>query len=222
MPSLNDLQANPLGALSKGWGLFSSAVKTSAVEINRSVVQPGVARAQDLAQQYNHQGATGQGQRRQHGDGETYDAQGPGARALDGLDGMGGGGNEWERYLKSGLDATRAAGTWAGQRANEGWTAANELAKTKGGVDLNEQMTKLGLGGKGGAGQQDQRQQGYGKMRQGDGDDDFFESWDAPASAGSSAPNTATGAGAKQKQAQAQAAQGKGKDGWEEDEWKDF
>ena len=236
MPSLNELQSNPLGALSKGWGLFSSAVKTSAGEINRSVVQPGMARAQDLAHQYGQTGP-GPAQRQRAGpmageeqyENEVYlDAQGPGARAFSGLEG-GGGGNEWERYLKSGLDGARAAGTWAGQRANEGWSAANELAKTKGGVDLNEQMNKLGLGGKGVQGQGgDAREKGYGQMKQDEGDDDFFDSWDAPATAGtgSSGPNsaapakgargaTAVGAGSGQKG-------DKKNDGWAEDEWKDF
>jgi ADP-ribosylation factor GTPase-activating protein 1 len=49
-PTLQELQSNPLGALSKGWGLFSSAVAVATKEINASVVQPGMARAQELAQ----------------------------------------------------------------------------------------------------------------------------------------------------------------------------
>jgi ADP-ribosylation factor GTPase-activating protein 1 len=49
-PTLQELQSNPLGALSKGWGLFSSAVSTASREINAAVVQPGLSRAQELAQ----------------------------------------------------------------------------------------------------------------------------------------------------------------------------
>ncbi|TXT12984.1 hypothetical protein VHUM_01385 [Vanrija humicola] len=50
-PTLNDFQTNPLGALSKGWGLFSSAVSSASREINESVVKPGMSRAQDMYQQ---------------------------------------------------------------------------------------------------------------------------------------------------------------------------
>lgn len=50
-PSWDEVQKNPLGALSKGWGLFSSAVATAGKEINTAVVQPGLARGSELAQQ---------------------------------------------------------------------------------------------------------------------------------------------------------------------------
>ena len=48
-PTLDEFQRNPLGALTKGWGLFSSAVATAGKEINESVLQPGMTRAQQLA-----------------------------------------------------------------------------------------------------------------------------------------------------------------------------
>ena len=51
VPTLDDLQRNPLGALSKGWGLFSSAVASAGKEINQSVLQPGMTRAQQIAQE---------------------------------------------------------------------------------------------------------------------------------------------------------------------------
>jgi ADP-ribosylation factor GTPase-activating protein 1 len=49
-PTLQELQSNPLGALSKGWGLFSSAVSSASREITETVVKPGMSRAQEIAQ----------------------------------------------------------------------------------------------------------------------------------------------------------------------------
>jgi len=49
-PTFEELQTNPLGALSKGWGLFSSAVSSASREINETVVKPGMSRAQEIAQ----------------------------------------------------------------------------------------------------------------------------------------------------------------------------
>lgn len=153
---------------------------------------------------------------------EIYsDAQGPGARTA-GNSGQGQGqGTEWEKYLRTGLQGAKAAGSWAGQRANEGWSAANELAKAKGGVDLNAHMQKLGLGGAGAAGARggDAREHGYGQMSQ--RGDEFFDEWDGPntAGTGSTAPNSAAAQGKGGSQGKAQE---KKKDGWEDDEWKDF
>lgn len=47
LPSLNDIQNDPLKALGKGWGLFSSTVAQATKTINESVIQPGMQRAQD-------------------------------------------------------------------------------------------------------------------------------------------------------------------------------
>lgn len=47
LPSLNDLQSDPVKALSKGWGFFSSTVSQATKTINESIVQPGMARAAD-------------------------------------------------------------------------------------------------------------------------------------------------------------------------------
>ncbi|CAD6575688.1 MAG: Zn finger-containing GTPase- Activating Protein for ARF [Cyphobasidiales sp. Tagirdzhanova-0007] len=47
LPSLNDLQTNPVGALSKGWGFFSSTVTQATKTINESVIQPGLSKAAD-------------------------------------------------------------------------------------------------------------------------------------------------------------------------------
>lgn len=47
LPTLNDIQNDPLKALGKGWGLFSSTVAQATKTINESVIQPGMQRAQD-------------------------------------------------------------------------------------------------------------------------------------------------------------------------------
>ena len=47
LPTLNDLQTDPLKALGKGWGLFSSTVAQASKTINESVIQPGLHKAQD-------------------------------------------------------------------------------------------------------------------------------------------------------------------------------
>lgn len=46
-PSLNDFQENPMGALSKGWSLFSSAVVGATRVVNDSIIQPGVEKVMD-------------------------------------------------------------------------------------------------------------------------------------------------------------------------------
>lgn len=47
LPTLNDLQSDPLKALGKGWGLFSSTVSQATKQINEAVIQPGLANLQD-------------------------------------------------------------------------------------------------------------------------------------------------------------------------------
>ncbi|KAK9899930.1 ArfGap-domain-containing protein [Cystobasidium minutum MCA 4210] len=47
LPTLNDLQNDPLKALGKGWGLFSSTVSLATKQINEAVIQPGLAKVQD-------------------------------------------------------------------------------------------------------------------------------------------------------------------------------
>ncbi|KAG6842060.1 hypothetical protein C0991_003586 [Blastosporella zonata] len=46
-PTLNELQQNPLGALSKGWSLFSAAVAGAGKVVSENVIQPGVERVTD-------------------------------------------------------------------------------------------------------------------------------------------------------------------------------
>ncbi|KAJ4479234.1 ArfGap-domain-containing protein [Lentinula aciculospora] len=63
-PTLQDLQENPLGALSKGWSLFSSAVVGASKTINESVIQPGMERVGDPEFQGNVKGMLGEAQKR--------------------------------------------------------------------------------------------------------------------------------------------------------------
>lgn len=185
-PTLDEFQRNPLGALSKGWGLFSSAVASSAREINESVVKPGVARAADVA----HNVSTGEGN------------------------------DQWRSYLNSGLANAKAAAGVVAQKAGEGWEGVNHLAKEKGGVDLNEQLGRLGIHGSGsGAG-------GYTSAQRAENgsagkDDDFFESWDsqpAPASAASQPGSIGTNVASKQPAGPAGGAKPAKKD----DDWQEW
>lgn len=45
--TLNHLQADPVGTLSKGWGLFSSTVAKSVNEVTESVIKPGINQLQE-------------------------------------------------------------------------------------------------------------------------------------------------------------------------------
>ncbi|WWC92907.1 uncharacterized protein L201_007869 [Kwoniella dendrophila CBS 6074] len=180
-PTFDELQRNPLGALSKGWGLFSSAVSSAASEINQSVVKPGMAKATEYTSGENSE--------------------------------------EWKRYLSNATTQAQHASQWATARAGEGWDQLNDVAKSKGGLDLNEQLGKLGINSN-----TSNRNRGYGQLeRSGDAEDgfitphggndeDFFDSWDNHPTSNTSAANDKNAKPA-----------GKGKnDGWEDDEWKDF
>ncbi|ODQ82787.1 hypothetical protein BABINDRAFT_169957 [Babjeviella inositovora NRRL Y-12698] len=45
--TIDNLQKDPLGTLTKGWGLFTSTVAKSVEEVNTSVIQPGVSKLND-------------------------------------------------------------------------------------------------------------------------------------------------------------------------------
>lgn len=161
-PTLDEFQRNPLGALTKGWGLFSSAIVSAGREINNAVVQPGLDRAQALAAGENSE--------------------------------------EWKRYVNQASAQAKDAGGWLGQRAHEGWEGLNDVAKTKGGVDLNESFGKLGLGkssipgsrGYGQAGALDRAEDGLLSPHGAGNDDeeDFFESWGATPTASTTSATT--------------------------------
>ncbi|KAG6832158.1 hypothetical protein H0H92_004889 [Tricholoma furcatifolium] len=46
-PTLSELQQNPMGALSKGWSLFSAAVAGAGKAVQENVIQPGVEAVTD-------------------------------------------------------------------------------------------------------------------------------------------------------------------------------
>ncbi|KAJ3537465.1 hypothetical protein NM688_g6685 [Phlebia brevispora] len=47
VPSLSDIQSNPMGALTKGWSLFSTAVAGASRAISENVIQPGMEKVMD-------------------------------------------------------------------------------------------------------------------------------------------------------------------------------
>jgi ADP-ribosylation factor GTPase-activating protein 1 len=47
VPTFSELQENPMGALSKGWSLFSSTVSGATRAVNETIIQPGIERATD-------------------------------------------------------------------------------------------------------------------------------------------------------------------------------
>lgn len=63
-PSLNELQENPMAALSKGWSLFSAAVSGATRAVSENVIQPGMERVLDPTLQANVRGyVSGAGKR---------------------------------------------------------------------------------------------------------------------------------------------------------------
>ncbi|KAG6817879.1 hypothetical protein H0H87_001711 [Tephrocybe sp. NHM501043] len=46
-PTFSELQQNPMGALSKGWSLFSAAVAGAGKAVSENVIQPGVEKVTD-------------------------------------------------------------------------------------------------------------------------------------------------------------------------------
>lgn len=56
LPTINDLQSDPLKAMSKGWGLFSNTLSQATKSINESVIQPGLTKINDPNLQTSLQG----------------------------------------------------------------------------------------------------------------------------------------------------------------------
>ncbi|GHJ86558.1 hypothetical protein NliqN6_2960 [Naganishia liquefaciens] len=204
-PSLDEFQTAPLAALTKSWGLFSSAVTSAGKEIHESVVKPGMARAgQTLGEFQAQQQAQAQGP-----------GQGPGYGVKD------------PREMADRLSSqARSTGGWLSSMAGEGWQNLNTLAREKGGVDLSAKLGQLGLGGRGTSGGNATRgyPRGYeyGDAYADDGRDaayrddgahgkDGWAEWDAPAPA--SAP--------VKPQSSTSKAAPKTDKAWD-DEWKDF
>jgi ADP-ribosylation factor GTPase-activating protein 1 len=159
-----------LTALTKSWGLFSSAVTSAGKEIHESVVKPGMARAGQTLGELNDRSA---------------------APARDGQ-GMQGGGRDPREIADRLSSQAKVTGGWLSSIAGEGWQNLNTLAKEKGGVDLSAKLGQLGLGSSTGAGRDGfPRGYEYEDVRH-DGaayhDDvrDGWDEWDAPAQKGTS------------------------------------
>lgn len=151
-PTLQELQNNPLGALSKGWGLFSSAVTSASREIQETVVKPGMTRAQEIAQ-----GQGGNEEWRRYLAGLAMNAKEAsnwlGQRGGEGLERL----NEVAKSRGIDLDDQLAKLGISNQGARGGYGQVDEsLNRAEGGS-----LTPHG-GGAGGR------------------DDDFFEAWDEP------------------------------------------
>ena len=109
-PSLQEFQADPLSALTKGWGLFSSAVAAAGSTINESVIQPGMKQAGQTVGELNERGL---GQL-----GEQY-------------------GNQGKDLTGKFAEQAKMTTGWLSSVAGEGWARANQLAKERAGVDLD-------------------------------------------------------------------------------------
>jgi ADP-ribosylation factor GTPase-activating protein 1 len=66
-PSLSELQDNPIGALGKGWSLFSSAVVGASRAVSENVIQPGMERVRDPELQASMRGYVSEAQKRAQG-----------------------------------------------------------------------------------------------------------------------------------------------------------
>lgn len=73
--SIDNLQADPVGTLSKGWGLFSAAVTKSISDMNDSVIKPGMEQWQsgELSEE-TKRAATQFGQKFQETSNQGYEA----------------------------------------------------------------------------------------------------------------------------------------------------
>jgi ADP-ribosylation factor GTPase-activating protein 1 len=176
-PSLSEFQTAPLSALTKSWGLFSSAVSSAGKEIHSSVIQPGVARA----------GQTLAGE----GDG-GYEARELAARVAE------------QAKATTGWLSSMAGEGWTNlnQLANQ-----HTAGGSGGGLDFTERLGQMGLGPTGSSIAQDHQQGGkYDRVSgHGDGwnDDGFTDDWDAPkAQPQKAASAPAPKAGGKGKQAE--------------------
>lgn len=161
-PSLQEFQSDPISALSKGWGLFSSAVVAAGSTINESVIQPGMKQAGQTVGEINERGF-----------GHLVD--GGGVSTGSGGGGAGAGSTATSRLA----DQAKMTTGWLTSVAGEGWAKANQLAKERAGVDLDF-TDRLGhLKGDGPS-----RYQGYGQVggaagtSSSAGGDDGWGEWD--------------------------------------------
>lgn len=88
-PSLSELQENPLGAISKGWSLFSAAVAGATKSVSENVIQPGIDKITDPGFQESIKGYVSEAQK----------------RAVD----AGGAANQWSKH-QLGVDVAEGVG----------------------------------------------------------------------------------------------------------------
>ncbi|GLB34062.1 putative arfGap-domain-containing protein [Lyophyllum shimeji] len=89
-PTLNDLQQNPLGALSKGWSLFSAAVVGAGKAVTENVIQPGVEKVTDPNFQASVKGYMTEAQKRAAAVGGTANQWSKQQLGIDVADSVGG------------------------------------------------------------------------------------------------------------------------------------
>lgn len=160
---MDEFQTAPLQALTKGWGLFSSAVSIAGKEIHESVVKPGMARAGQTLGELNERAAAAAPREQ-----APYGERDP-------------------REIADRLSSqARTTGGWLTSLAGEGWQNLNTLAREKGGVDLSAKLGQLGLGAasSNGAGRGFPPGYEYGDVREEayrDDTRDGWDEWDAPA-----------------------------------------
>jgi ADP-ribosylation factor GTPase-activating protein 1 len=117
-----------------------------------------------------------------------------------------------KRTMNNATTSARGAAGWMGARASEGWDSVNEVARTRGGVDLNAKFSSLGLSGP------SARDQGYGQVGQSPSGDAFFDAWE-PETPTADTPTSSKPLMGTQAPKPVQA---KKKDNWDDDDWKDF
>lgn len=134
-----------MGALTKGWGLFSSAVAAAGSTINESVIQPGMKRAETTVGEFNERGLSQMG--------EQYGQQG-------------------QDFTQRLSEQAKSTGGWLSSLAGEGWARANQLAKehaARGGdpddADFARNLEHLKLNGP----SKYQGYEGYGRVEADDG-----------------------------------------------------
>ncbi|KAL0949237.1 hypothetical protein HGRIS_009315 [Hohenbuehelia grisea] len=107
VPTLGELQENPMAALSKGWSLFSAAVVGASRVVNENIIQPGVEKVTDPNLQASVRGYMTEAQKR--------------AATL------GSSANEWSKH-SLGVDVADSIGSVTGRLSNPERSGYGQLA----------------------------------------------------------------------------------------------
>jgi ADP-ribosylation factor GTPase-activating protein 1 len=89
-PTLSELQENPLGAITKGWSLFSAAVVGASKAVSENVIQPGVEKITDPNFQANVKGYVSEAQKKAMLAGEVANSWSKQQFGVDVADSVGG------------------------------------------------------------------------------------------------------------------------------------